>query len=152
MNIVLHYLPLNHFIASGSGSCLKEVSNVELSIKGGLGGFFSTCGGEGVYIKLEKSDGTFCETAEKGGFDTGDTLRWSGSQLNTCRIVKEFDFYRNEIQFEVRSTDSGKYCPTALTIQLDSGPEYRKSFNGNCVNSLTGSASREADFNPGKIF
>ena len=72
--------------------------------------------------------------------------------MNTCRIVKEFDFYRNDIQFEIRSTDSGKYCPTALTIQLDSGPEYRKSFNGDRVNSRTGSADREAGFNPGKIF
>ena len=122
---------------------------MELSIKGGL--FAFSCGATAVYIKLKQSDGTFCETAEKGGFSNGDTLRWSGSQLNTCRIVKEFDFYRNEIKFEIRSTDSGKYCPTALTIQLDSGPEYRKSFNGDCVNSRTGSANREAGFNPGKI-
>ena len=96
-----------------------KVEKVELSIHK-----TTTCGGYSAYIELSQNS-ISCQTKDIGEFDTGSTLVWTNSTLDTC-LGKEFNVLNFEINFKTLSNDGDDYCPKTLTITMSNGGEYKK--------------------------
>ena len=75
------------------------------------------CGGSDVWIEASQDD-VSCETkitAKSASFSAGDVLKWANKDLGSCQHAKFFKD-ASEIQYNLKTTTSTKFCPGSITI------------------------------------
>jgi len=92
---------------------LLAVKKIQMGIHSGAG-----CGSEdGVRIEV-KSNAAQCITEPYGPFAAGDTLTWTGEQLENCTTAR-FDPMKETISFWIKTNIYDSFCPIWVKIVLD---------------------------------